>query len=142
MMEYIFDKAGSERHRVLHFESMRHEALYPIIKNAHAVILPSRIDNFPNTCLEAMYFGQIVVGTRGTSFEQLIDDGVSGFLCPPDDPKSLLKVTQKALNLSNLQREAMSKNAKNRIAALSPEKVIPELIHFYKSVIQRKFSAP
>lgn len=142
MLEYIWEKAASNRQRVLHFSPLTHEALYPIIKNARAVLLPSRIDNIPNTCLEAMYLGQIVVGTRGTSFEELVDEGVSGFLCPPDDPQSLLRVTQKALSLSNLERETMSKNAKNRIAALSPEKVIPELIHFYKSVIQQKFSVP
>jgi glycogen(starch) synthase len=140
MMEYILQKARSVRRRVLHFESMHHEALYPIIKNARAVILPSRIDNFPNTCLEAMHFGQIVVGTLGTSFEELIDDGVSGFLCVPDDPESLLKVTQKALSLSNPQREIISKNAKNRIAALRPQNIIPGLIQFYKSVIYEKFS--
>jgi glycosyltransferase involved in cell wall biosynthesis len=142
MMEHIWEKAASNRQRVLHFSPLNHEALYPIIKNSKAVLLPSRIDNIPNTCLEAMYFGQIVVGTKGTSFEELIDDGVSGFLCPPDDPQSLLTVTQKALSLSSLERETMSKNAKNRIVSLSPEKIVPELIHFYKSVIEQKFSVP
>jgi glycosyltransferase involved in cell wall biosynthesis len=107
-----------------------------MIQQAVAIILPSRIDNFPNTCLEAMYFGKIVVGTRGTSFEGIIEDGVSGFLCLPDNQESLLTVTRKVLGLSHEQRERISENAKIRVAKLSPERVVPKLIAFYESVLQ------
>lgn len=136
MMDYILEKAHSVSHRVLWIDAVSHSALYPMIQQAVAIILPSRIDNFPNTCLEAMYFGKIVVGTRGTSFEGIIEDGVSGFLCLPDNQESLLTVTRKVLGLSHEQRERISENAKIRVAKLSPERVVPKLIAFYESVLQ------
>jgi len=80
MMEHLWSQAGQNRGRVLYLGVMHHEYLYPIVQNAHAVVLPSLIDNLPNTCLESMALGKIVIGTRGASFEQLIEDGISGFL--------------------------------------------------------------
>lgn len=138
MIEYILERAGSVRHRVIHFEPLHHETLYPIIKNARAVVLPSRIDNFPNTCIEAMYFGQIVVGTKGTSFEQLIQHGKSGFLCFPDNPNSLLETIVKVLTLSQNERNAVSQNAKRQVERLDSEKVTQNLIKFYEHTIQER----
>jgi glycosyltransferase involved in cell wall biosynthesis len=138
MIEYILERAGSVRHRVIHFEPLHHETLYPIIKNARAVVLPSRIDNFPNTCIEAMYFGQIVVGTKGTSFEQLIQHGKSGFLCFPDNPNSLLETIVKVLTLSQNERNAVSQNAKRQVERLDYEKVTQNLIKFYEHTIQER----
>jgi len=140
MTEYIFNQAGSVRERVLCLGPMRHEALFPIIEMAQGVVLPSRIDNFPNTCLEAMYFGQIVVGTKGTSFEQLIEDGSSGFLCLPDNPDSLLEKTQKVLKLSEKERSSISEKAMMRIRELSPEKAIKQHIEFYEKLIHGRGS--
>src|ERR1051326_7456438 len=45
-----------------------------------SVVLPSLIDNLPNSCLEAMGLGRVVIGTKGTSFEELITDEANGFL--------------------------------------------------------------
>ncbi len=39
------------------------------------------MDNFPNACIEAMYFSKVVIGTDGASFEQLITHGKNGLLC-------------------------------------------------------------
>ncbi len=135
MIDYIRERAGSTCDRVLFFKPVRHEALYPIIKKAQAVILPSRIDNLPNTCLEAMSLGKIVIGTKGTSFEQMIEDGISVFLCVRDDPDSLLKRTENVLRLSESEKEQTAGNAKRRIERLNPEKAGKSLIEVYQKVI-------
>ena len=53
------------------------------------VVLPSLIDNFPNACLEAMGLGKVVIGTVGTSFDELISEGTTGFLVSPNNPEAL-----------------------------------------------------
>ena len=141
MIDYIREKAGPVSDKVLWIDEVSHDALYPIIEKAKAIILPSRVDNLPNTCLEAMHFGKIVLGTRGTSFEEIIDDGISGFLCLPDRPDSLLAAIRRILGLSQEEGERISQNAKARLARLSPERVVPELICFYESVLRCKDSA-
>ncbi len=80
MIDYVRAQAGALHYKIIYPGVLPHAQLLPIIEHASAVVLPSRIDNFPNTCLEAMACGKIVIGTRGTSFEQLIDDGISSFV--------------------------------------------------------------
>jgi glycogen synthase len=128
--------AGDFLERVLFFKPVKHDVLYSIIKESIAVVLPSRIDNFPNTCVEAMFLGQIVIGTDGTSFEELIDDGISGFLCRPCDPESLMQTIIKACSLTSEQRDIMSVNARKRIEQLSPDLALCELTDYYKMVIE------
>jgi glycosyltransferase involved in cell wall biosynthesis len=132
------DKAGVHANRVLHFEKIAHKQLYPVIQNARAVILPSRIDNLSNTCIESMALGQVVIGTEGASFEQLIEDGQSGFLCQIDSGSSLLSAVNKALALSPEAREAIGRNAQLRIERLHPDITVQQLLGFYGQVIENK----
>jgi len=134
IMNYVWQKAGSNRGRVLYLGVLRHHHLYPIIKHAQAVVLPSRIDNFPNTCLEAMGHGKIVIGTQSTSFEQLIEDGKNGFLSEIDNENSLLEAIEKALMLSDDAKKEMGKEARKKIDMLRPDLVVNKLIKVYKEV--------
>ncbi len=135
MMDHLWEKAGEHRGRVWYLGTMTHEYLYPLLAGAAAAVLPSRIDNFPNTCLEAMGHGRVVVGTRGTSFEQLITDGENGFLCRADDPAELLRTVEKALDISPEERKRMGEKARERIHELRPEKTVGQLVALYEEVI-------
>lgn len=134
--ELLLDRAGDFRERLLFFNPLKHELLYPIIKESDAAVLPSRIDNFPNTCVEAMFLGQLVIGTEGTSFEELIDDEISGFLCKPYDPESLMRTIVKVLGLTSGQRASISSNARKRIEKLAPDSAMRNLTDYYKKVIE------
>lgn len=134
MFEYVLAQAGQHRDRVLYFDRMPHASLYPIIEHAEAVVLPSRIDNFPNVCLEAMFLGKIVVGTRGASFDQLIDDGESGFLCEIDDRKSLLAAIERALATDHA--DAIGARARARIEELRPDLAGARLLEAYAELLE------
>jgi glycosyltransferase involved in cell wall biosynthesis len=110
--------------------------LYPIIQNADFVVLPSLMDNFPNACIEAMYFGKVVIGTDGASFEQLIDNGVNGFLCKINDPQDLLCKMNGAASLNANEKRKMCEKAHERITLLRPEIVVKKLLRFYQYVIE------
>jgi glycosyltransferase involved in cell wall biosynthesis len=136
MKEYVLLRAGDLNNRVFFLNPLKHEFLYSIIKESRAVVLPSRIDNFPNTCVEAMSLGQIVIGTDGTSFEELIEDGISGFLCKPNDRESLMNAVVRVLELTAEQRVSISAHAQKRIERLAPDFTIRNLINYYTSVIE------
>jgi glycosyltransferase involved in cell wall biosynthesis len=135
MLEYVRTQAGEHCDRIIHFDRMPHETLYPIIDGADAVVLPSRVDNFPNACLEAMSRGKVVVGTRGASFDQLITDGESGFLCEIDDRKSLLAAVRRALDTEH--KVEIGERARARIDELCPERAGARLVEVYEDLEER-----
>jgi len=127
---------GSEHlKRCCFVEPLPHAQLYPVVCRAACVAIPSRIDNLPNTCLEAMALGQVVVGTRGSSLEQLIDDESSGFLVPREDPESLAGTILKALHLSPSARAGIGARARARIAQMAPERSVPRLVEYQRRAI-------
>lgn len=135
IIDTVKKNASEHQSRVLYFNKINHGELYPVIKNAYAVVLPSRIDNFPNSCLEAMAFKRVVIGTKNTSFEQLIVDGESGFLCEKKNPVDLLRIIEKVLALENVEMVRVGEKAWERIERLKPEIVVNELVNYYTRVI-------
>jgi glycosyltransferase involved in cell wall biosynthesis len=136
--EFILQELAAFEGRVMHLGAMLHTQLFPIVRHAEFVALPSLADNFPNTCLEAMAFGKIVVGTRGRGFDQLIQDGKNGLLCEPGDVASLTNALRRAATLCQNDKEQIGKLAQERIGQLAPEKVVAQLVGFYEAVILRK----
>ena len=136
--EFILQELVDFKNRLMRLESMPHAQLFPIIRNADFVALPSLAENFPNTCIEAMMLGKIVLGTRGHGFDQLIQDGKNGLLCEPGDVDSLTNALRRAATLCQNDKERMGKLAQNRIDRLAPKKVVAELLSFYEEVINRK----
>lgn len=127
--------AGSYKERVIALPALSHEQLYPIIWNADFVVLPSFMENLSNACIEAMYFGKVVIGTDGASFEQLIRHGVNGFLCKIGDSDDLLEKLQMAVSLDEQTKYEMGCKARKRIGRLKPEIVVKQLVDFYCYVI-------
>ena len=54
--------------------------LLGLVANAHASVLPSMVDNLPNTVIESLLLGVPVIGTNGASIDELVDDGTNGLL--------------------------------------------------------------
>ncbi|EOS29450.1 hypothetical protein C807_02836 [Lachnospiraceae bacterium 28-4] len=129
------DAAGHFADRFVYLKELSHEKLYPVIQKADFVILPSLVENLSNACIEAMYFKRVVIGTDGISYEQLIDDGISGLLCKPNNADSLLEKMNEAARMSKIQKQEIGKRAKKRIDQLAPEVVVSKLLRFYQYVI-------
>ena len=63
--------------------------LYAVLQRADATVLPSLVDNLPNTVIESLTLGIPVIGTRGASIDELVEDGVSGELVQAVDVEAL-----------------------------------------------------
>lgn len=132
---YLKRCAGKYVNRIIFLSQLTHKQLYPIIQGADFVTLPSIMENFSNACIEAMYFGKVVIGTEGTSFEQLIRHNESGLLCKIADSDDLLDKMQMAVKLKKDEKNKISINAQKRIKRLRPEIAVNNLINFYNKVI-------
>ncbi len=121
--------------RVIYLGHLSQDKLFPIIKNSLACVLPSRVDNLPNSCIEAMALGSIVIGTYGASFEQLIKNKKNGLLIKRDSSIALIKAVNYLMEITNEEREDMRNSAILTIERLQPQKIYDEMISFYEKVI-------
>ncbi len=137
MHDYIRSHLQDFSERCLILDSVRHDKLYPIVQNANVVALPSLIDNLPNTCLEAMALGRVVLATSGTCFEQLIVDGESGILVDNGSVDALAKGLDRGWQLSEHEKQIIGEKAMQRIAKLHPDSTVPELIRYFAHVAKR-----
>lgn len=139
MIQSISRAAGEHKDRAIFLDEIRDtDKLYPIIKGAHAVVLPSRADNLPNTCIESMGLGKIVIGTYGASYDQLIKNKKNGLLIKRDSPKALIKAVDYLMAMTDEERLDMEQKAKERVAQMSPDIIYEQLISFYQDAIERK----
>lgn len=114
------------------------DKLNSVVQNAYACVLPSRADNLPNSCIEAMGLGKVVIGTYGASFEQLIKHKKSGLLIKQDSSAALKKAIDYAMQMTNEERYDMGIRAKERIAQMHPDKIYEQLMSFYQEVMKDK----
>ena len=132
MQQYIQVLLKEFNCRLLFFESLHHRHLYPIIQGAEIVVLPSLIDNLPNACLEAMGLGAVVIGTNGSSFDEVIEDGVNGFIVDSNSVKGLENTLLKVLSITDKQPLKLA--AQETIKQFLPEVTISQLENYYYSV--------
>jgi glycosyltransferase involved in cell wall biosynthesis len=63
--------------------------VYAALQKADAAVLPSQVDNLPNTVIESLMFGIPVIGSRGASIDELVDENQNGHLVELGDKNSL-----------------------------------------------------
>jgi glycogen(starch) synthase len=62
---------------------------YAVLQRADAAVLPSVVDNLPNTVIESLMLGVPVIGTRGASIDELVEEGKTGHLVEVGDAQGL-----------------------------------------------------
>jgi len=134
MADYVRVECRSFAEQLVLLENLQHRQLYPVIAGAHLVVLPSLIENLPNVGLEAMGLGKVVIGTTGTSFDELISDGATGFLVAPSNPEAL---TEKIISVWNHPGlEEIGAAAQKKTLEFSPEKTVATLLDYYREVLR------
>ena len=133
MADYVRSQCGNFDERLILLDKLPHHQLYPVIAGAHLVVLPSLIENLSNAGLEAMGLGKVVIGTEGTSFDELISEGVTGFLVPPNNPEALAEKMISAWIHPKLGE--IGQAARQKILEFSPEKTVETLLTYYREVL-------
>lgn len=134
MADYARFVCGGFAERLIIMKKLPHRQLYPVIAGAHLIVLPSLVDNLPNACLEAMALGKVVIGTVGTSFDELIDDGATGFLVAPSDAGALAEKIISAWEHPKLRE--MGEAAREKIMEFSPGRTVESLLAYYGEVLR------
>lgn len=68
-----------------------------LLRGAAALVVPSIYEGMPLVILEAMEAGVPVVASRVSGIPEVVEDGVTGWLVPPEDPRALAAALSEAL---------------------------------------------
>lgn len=80
-----------------------------------------------------MGLGKVVIGTVGTSFDELISEGTTGFLVSPNNPEALADKIISAWIDPRL--EEMGAAARERVLEFLPEKTVESLLTYYREIL-------
>lgn len=85
------------------------------VSQLDALVLPSLFgEGMPMVVLESLASGVPVIASRVEGTPEVVRDGVEGFLCEPNDARSLANSLQRLLTLSDDQWRQMSTDAWSR----------------------------
>ena len=87
---------GDKAESVIYLGAVDKKVLYSILKQSIAAVLPSRVDNLPNTVIESILYHIPVIGSAGASINELVEQGITGELVPIGDAQALSRAMVKA----------------------------------------------
>lgn len=77
------------RDQVTFTGGLKQQALADQLSHSRALILPSSSEGLPRVVIEGMLAGLPIVATRVAGIPDVVTDGVSGYLFPPEDADAL-----------------------------------------------------
>lgn len=132
---YIQEYCSEYKERLHYSPPLEKSKLYPVISNAEAVIMPSRVDNYPNACLDAIVLGTPVIGSDNSSLEEMIIDGKTGFLFTNSDSESLENAIYRLLAKTPEEKLIMRADILGHAEKLRTEDPATPLLELYQKTI-------
>jgi glycosyltransferase involved in cell wall biosynthesis len=108
-----------------HFHgSQSREQLLQSLATFSIAVVPSRWENLPYTCIEAMATGLPVIVSPHGGMSELISDGDSGWVARDGSPEGLAEALTRALSVPAAERAAMGASAAAAVRRLCANDVV------------------
>jgi len=98
-----------------------------------AMVVPSRLDNLPQTATEAQACGCPVVGFSVGGMADAVEHGATGFLAPPLEPAELARGIAWVLEQGG--RDLRERARERAVRLWSPGAVVPKYLALYEQAI-------
>lgn len=107
-----------------------------LLDESDLCVFPSRFDNFPNACLEAMGAGRPIVATRSGGMEEMLAPADAGWLVAPGSHTELAQAICGMIENDEM-RLGMARRARQRVLTAYGEEVIgPEHERLYTEAVR------
>jgi glycosyltransferase involved in cell wall biosynthesis len=107
--------------------------LFPVIANAECSVLPSRVDNLPNTVIESLMLQTPVIAFRAASIDEIVQSGMNGQLVEYEDicglAQTMVDIWNRRVSWTGdgFQRPAL-------FAHMTPAASVQELLEFVSHI--------
>jgi glycogen(starch) synthase len=125
--------AGSNAEHVHLMGHRTGNRLFPVIRAADVVALPSRWENFALAALEAMALGRPVVLSSAGGAPEFCTDGADSVLVPPDDAETLGGAIRRVLEAEDL-RERLGREAAKTAESYDISQVAPRYLSYFEEL--------
>lgn len=131
-------EAGNANYDWCHFlGKLQRNELYAYYASADLCCFPSWWENMPMVCLEAMSHGGLVLGSTSGGMNEIIRDGINGFLTEPQNLETLTKKIKIIIGMDSEELIAIKRKARQTIQEeFSIEIIAPQMEKFYEDVIR------
>jgi glycosyltransferase involved in cell wall biosynthesis len=109
-----------------------------LLETMDLFVLPTLREGFGVVFAEAMAMGKATIGSRIGPVAEVVEDGVTGYLVPPDDPEQF---AQRALELlgDDGKRRAFGEAGRRRVEKLfSEERMFETIERHYRHLLESK----
>jgi glycosyltransferase involved in cell wall biosynthesis len=109
--------------------------LVKLYQRSDALLFPSRFEGLPLVVLEAMACAKPVVAANTSSLAEILENGISGILCPTDDVDAFVAACRKLAQEPQTRRQ-YGIAARNHIEArFSEDVVVSQYIALYQRLL-------
>jgi len=134
LIQYILsDKAKSN---VKYIGKIPYNSLITYIKNTQICVFPSLAETFGMVTIEAMAMKKIVVASNFGWNNDIIDNGINGFLRNPKNHFNFANTLNELFLDNNLKNKLVCDAARKKVEqSFDISKIVNQNIKFYKSII-------
>jgi glycosyltransferase involved in cell wall biosynthesis len=104
-------------------------------------LLPSELESFGLAALEAQACELPVIATRIGGIPEVVNDSETGFLSDVGDVAKMTADTLTLLRNEEMRRSFGEKGRELAIQRYSTDKIIPQYIAFYETIVQKAKAA-
>jgi N-acetyl-alpha-D-glucosaminyl L-malate synthase BshA len=102
-----------------------------ILGLADLFLLPSQLESFGLAALEAMSCGSPVVASNVGGLPEVVEHGVTGYLCPYRNVEAMVDASLEALNKPEMRVRARAR----AVEMFHPDLILPRYVELYRSLL-------
>lgn len=111
------------------------EQVVQLLSASDLFLMPSAQESFGLAALEAMACEVPVVASRVGGVPELVEDGVTGFLCPPDDLAAMARASIRLLTDDALHAQMAAAARARAVERFADSKIVPLYERYYDEVL-------
>ncbi len=133
--QYYNDLSPIEQEGIFHLGLVHESLKHAYLKEARALLLPSRTDSFGIVLLESWLHGRPVIAANAGGIPAVVDDGQNGILVPYGDVQALAEAVRLLVQDSQLNQEMGEKGYQKLMARYTWEAVTDIVEEAYQATI-------